>query len=84
VKCRPTNYETPHYAVFFILLFTPFLSAPNIFLSALSSNILNLYSSFSETDQVPQPYKRTRKFIVLDSLILTFVDRREEKEKKIF
>jgi hypothetical protein len=55
-----TNYESPRYAVF-----SSFLFGPNIPLSTLFSNTLNLYCSFNVRDQVSHPYKTAGKIIVL-------------------
>jgi hypothetical protein len=46
-----TNYEALHYAI------TSSLLGPNIFLSTLFSNTLNLYSPLNVVDQVSYPHK---------------------------
>ena len=43
---------------------TPFLSGPNIFLSAVFSNTLSLRSSLNVSEKVSHPYKTTGKIIV--------------------
>ena len=45
---------------------------PNIFLSILFKNNLNLCSSLKMRDQVSQPYNKARNIIVLYVLILIF------------
>jgi hypothetical protein len=46
---------------------------PNIFLSTLFSNTLNLCSSLSERDQVSHPYNTADKIMVLRILIFKFL-----------
>jgi hypothetical protein len=59
---------------------TSSLLVPNILLSTLFSNTLNLSSSLNVRDQDLHPYKTTRKIMVLYVLIFTrFDSRREEK-----
>jgi phosphate starvation-inducible membrane PsiE len=48
------------------------LLGPNILLSILFSNTLNLCSSLSVRDQVSHPYKTTGKIMILYILILSF------------
>jgi hypothetical protein len=52
---------------------------PNIILSTLLSNTVNLCSSLNVRDQVSHPCKTTGKIIVLCSLIVTFSDRLEDR-----
>jgi hypothetical protein len=58
----------------------PFLG-PNILLSILFSNTLNLYSSLRVRDQVSHPYKLTSKIIVLYILTLRSSDRSYENKR---
>jgi hypothetical protein len=46
------------------------LLGPNVLLSTLFSNTLNLCSSFSVKDQVSNPYKTTRKIMILYILLI--------------
>jgi hypothetical protein len=64
MKC--TSYEAPHYAVFSIL---PPLPGPNILLSTLFSDTLNMCPSLGVRDEVSHPYKTTGKITVLYILI---------------
>ena len=45
--------------------FTSFLLSPNILLNTLFSKTLGLRSSLNVSDQVPHPYKTTRKILAL-------------------
>jgi hypothetical protein len=45
---------------------------PNILLSTLFSNTLNLWFALSVRDQVPHPYETTGKIIILYVLIFKF------------
>ena len=51
-----------------------FLLGPNILLSTLFSNALNLISSLNVSDQISNPHKITGKIIVLWILIFKFLD----------
>jgi len=51
---------------------------PNILLSTLFSNALNLCSSLSVRDQVSHPYKTTGGIIELYTLTFEFLGRRRE------
>jgi hypothetical protein len=53
--------ETDHAAAHHLL-------GPNILLSTLFSNTLNLCSSLNVRDQISHPYKTTGKIIVLEGL----------------
>jgi len=54
------------------------LLGPNILLSAMFSNTLNLCSSFSVKDQVSNSYKTAGKIMVLYILIFKFFERRRK------
>ena len=58
------------------------LFAPNVFLSTLSSNTLNLCFSLNVRDQVSQPYYTTGNIIV--SYVLTFSFLKSRRDDKIF
>jgi len=64
-----------HYSV------TSSLLSPNILLNTLFSNTLSLRTSPSVSDQVPHPYKRTGKIIVLFTLIFKFLNSKVEDNK---
>jgi hypothetical protein len=55
---------------------TSSLLDPNIILSTLFTNTLNLCSSLNVRDQVSHPYKTTGKSLILYILIDTFLDNR--------
>jgi hypothetical protein len=57
------------------------LLGPNILLSTLFSNTLNLCSSLKVRDKVSHPYKTRCKIIVLYILIFTFLDSRREDKR---
>jgi len=57
---------------------TSSLVGPNILLSTLFSNTLNLCSSHRVRDQVSHPH-RTSKIMVLYTIISTFLDRRQDE-----
>jgi hypothetical protein len=57
------------------------LIGPNILLSTLFSNILNLRSSLNAGDQVAHPYKTTSKILILYVLIFVFVDSKLEDKR---
>ena len=61
---------------------TSFLLGPNIFLSTLFSNTLNLCFSLNVTDQVSHPYKTKDNIIVLYILIFILLD--SKLDDKIF
>jgi hypothetical protein len=54
---------------------------PNILLSTLFSNTLNLCSSLNVTDQVSHPYKTAGRITVLCVLTFTFLDSRREDRR---
>ena len=58
-----TYYKVFQYAVFSNYLLFVLLIDPNTFIGDRFSNILNVCSSVSVSDQVSHPYKRTRKCI---------------------
>jgi hypothetical protein len=60
---------------------TSSLLGPNIRLSTLFSNTLNLCSSFSVTGQVPHPHKRIDTIVVLYTLIFIFLDSKLEDKR---
>jgi hypothetical protein len=85
------SYETPHYAVFSILL-SLHVSSVQIFSSALCShqsrlsitprqNILSLRSSLNVRDQVSHPYTTTDNIINFCVLIFTFLDSTREYKR---
>jgi hypothetical protein len=59
---------------------TSFLFGSNIHLSTLFSNNLNLYTFLNVGDKVSHLYRTTGKTMVLNSLILMFLDSRWEDE----
>jgi hypothetical protein len=61
-----------------------FLLGPNVLLSTMFLNTLNLYFSFKERDYVSHPCKTTAKIIVLYILIDVFLDgKREDKNSEL-
>jgi phosphate starvation-inducible membrane PsiE len=54
---------------------------PNILLSILFSNTLNLCSSLNVRDKVSHPYRTTGKIIVFYIVIITILDSREEDKR---
>jgi hypothetical protein len=60
---------------------TSSLLGPNIPLSTLFSNTLNLYTFLHVRDKVSHPYKTTGKITVLFLLVLTFLDSRLEDKR---
>jgi hypothetical protein len=66
---------------FLLSLVTSSLFGLNILLNTLFSNNLSPHSSLNVRDQVPYPYKKTGKNIVLCTLIFKFMDSKlEERE----
>jgi hypothetical protein len=64
--------QAPNYSVLSSLQQLP----PNILLSTLFSNTLNLHSSLSVKDQVPNPYKTAGEIIVFYILIFKVLEKR--------
>jgi hypothetical protein len=60
ILCEEYNCEAPHYPPI-----TSSMLGPNILLSTLFSDTLNLCSSLWARDEVPCPFKTTDKIIVL-------------------
>jgi hypothetical protein len=75
-----TTYETSHYAVYLQPPVKSSLFVPNILLSTLFSNTLNLCSSRNIRGKLSNPYRTTGKIIVLYILIFTFLDSRGEEK----
>ena len=67
-----------HYVIFSIILVISSFSAPNIFLSTLFSNTLNLCASLKVRDQVSQTYNTTDSIIVLYVLTFNFFESRRD------
>jgi hypothetical protein len=70
-----TSYEAPHYEVFCNLF------GPNILLSTLFSNTLNLCFSLNVRVQISLPYGTTGKIIVFYIPFFKFLDSRREDER---
>ena len=58
-----------------------YLLGPNVFLSTPFSNTLSLCSSLSVRDRVSRPYKTTGKIVVLNILIIMFLDSKLEDKR---
>jgi hypothetical protein len=65
---------SPSLCSFLHSLVTSSLLGPNILLSTIFANTLNLHSSIIVSDQVSHPYKTAGKIIVLQMLIFVFLD----------
>ena len=66
---RSTNHLAPRYAISSIPPGTSSFLGPNILLNTMFSNTLSFISSRNVSDQVPKPYKKIGKIIVLYILI---------------
>jgi hypothetical protein len=60
---------------------TSSLLGPNVLLSTLFTDTLNLSSSLSVSNQVQHLYGTTGKILVLNILIFTFLERRQEDKR---
>jgi hypothetical protein len=60
---------------------TSSLIGPNILLSTLFSNTINLFSSLSVRDQVQHPYKTKGKIMVLYILFFKILERRWDDKR---